>query len=128
MDATTFLIFAGMVLLAIFIAGLKGRDAPACGPPPLDEIHRWTVFRLHLDPLLGGGGPVVEALPGKPVLTARGRSSSRRLCLLGPAGKPRIVIQASRRFTRQVVRISLDRRPLAELRSRRGEALEEVRS
>ncbi len=128
MDATTFLLVTGLVLVFSIAAGIRVRPPPEKEPPPPEEIHRWAVFRLHLDRVLGGEGPVLEALPGKPLLVAKGPPSRKVLRLAGPDGKERVSVHVRRLFRRHVLRIRLDRRPLAELRSRKGEGLGEMRS
>ncbi len=130
MSTSTFLIVAAIVLLATALAGLMRRPQPGPAPPPAEEVKRWAVFRLRVDRLRGGEGPLVEGLPGGPVLFQEGSAGpgKTRIRLLGPDGKRLGLIQARRRFWRRVARIEIGRRLLAEIRGgRRGEILEEIR-
>jgi hypothetical protein len=129
-DAITYLLLAGIALTgSIFLGLLFRKPQPPAPPPPKEEPSRWAVFRIHLDRILEGGGPIVEALPKGISLSLRKPPRPRRptLRLSDGSGKVRALIAARRRFGRTIVRIALDGRPLADLRGgRRDVILERV--
>ena len=129
MTTETFLWIAGPVLLGCFILGLAWRPAPRTSPLPQEEFHRWAIYRFRLDHLQGGGGAVVEAVPGGPILFARRPMHPRRphICLTDQENRKRIRIDVSRFFRRMTARISLDGNLIAILKGgRRGSILDEV--
>jgi hypothetical protein len=130
LDAITYLLLAGIALTGSIFLGLLFRSPPPPPPPPpKEEPSRWAIFRIHIDRILDGGGPIVEALPKGVSLSVRRPPKPRRptLRLADDSGKVRAVIAARRRFGRTIVRIALDGRPLADLRGgRRDVILESV--
>jgi hypothetical protein len=131
MSSSTFLVLAGTVLLATFLAGLLRRSPAPPAPKPVEEVKRWAVFRLHLGRLIAGDATVAEGLPGGPALSRKGSVDARRpnVLLAGRGGQPEVAIRAARRLGRAAARIAIDGAPLAELRGgRRGTVLEALRS
>lgn len=112
MNAETFLVLTGFVLLVTIVIGIFIRPAPTPPKKPPPNYNRWATFRLHVERLIQGGAPAVEALPGGLVLSSRVRG--KKLFLLDPGKKERVQIQVRWGFGRKIVRILIDRRQLAE--------------
>src|ERR1041384_2884758 len=119
MSPTSFLLLAGIALMATVLAGLLRRPAARPQAPPPEDANRWTVYRLRLDRLTGPGGAAVEKVPGGPVLLARRPFHRGSVALHTPEGTERLRIDIGRRGApwsgKRSARIRMGSRPFAEL-------------